>query len=266
MNKSSTNGFNKFEKKVKEISEGTDEHDEVYQLIYNDNSNFIHELKENRYAFGDAIASLSREKRHDGTEGYFGVTPEDIAKVQPFFKYRPRVTTLLSQIETALKTKNLPKPSGGKLSELIKLLQLYLVTITTLEVGSTTDKLTPVRMRGNLCGYKNQRIKDPPYIELDYAARRLIIGADTFPLTEGKRIWELLSTLIGRNSSGRMTPAVENGKNWKTAVDMLRRKIGKENLKHIVVSVGGGYRLGQLIKVTGTGQVGIRPTRQLPNR
>ena len=44
-------------------------------------------------------------------------------------------------------------------------------------------------------------------------------------------------------------------------VDMLRKKIGSENLRFMVEFTKGGYKLAANVKLKGGGQIGIRRTK-----
>ncbi len=97
----------------------------------------------------------------------------------------------------------------------------------------------------------------PVYVEIDLAARTLTVGTDTF--TPSDRVWEFLKELADAKRHSLPEP---KHKDWKSAVDMLRRKIGKENLSRVIESTQSGYKLGADVTLKGGGQVGIRPTRQ----
>lgn len=95
------------------------------------------------------------------------------------------------------------------------------------------------------------------YVEVDLAGRTLTVATTTF--TPSNKVWELLKELADakRHTSPDLKPT-----EWKNAVDMLRKKIDKVNLRFVVESTQHGYRLASNVKVTGGGQVGVRKTTQ----
>ncbi|MBN2129060.1 MAG: hypothetical protein JW741_06160 [Sedimentisphaerales bacterium] len=95
-----------------------------------------------------------------------------------------------------------------------------------------------------------------PYVVVDLAARTLSIGNDEF--TPSDKVWAFLKELI--DAKRHCLPDPKSGE-WKNAYDMLRRKIGKENLPCVVEATSQGYRLAANVKVKGGGQIGIRRSK-----
>jgi hypothetical protein len=102
----------------------------------------------------------------------------------------------------------------------------------------------------------------PVYLELNIAERSLIIGAVSYSISSPK-VWSFLTTLASNGKSGRFTPRFDGSENWKNSMDMLRRQIGKDNLRRIVKPSNGGYYLVPSVKLKYSGQIGIRRTRQV---
>lgn len=98
------------------------------------------------------------------------------------------------------------------------------------------------------------------YIELNLAERLLIIGTDELRISS-ELVWDFLKTLASNIKSNRITPRIDDSRNWKNAVDTLRRKIGKDRLHKVVCFSNGGYFLSGAVKVKYGSQVGIRKTR-----
>jgi len=96
----------------------------------------------------------------------------------------------------------------------------------------------------------------PPYVEIDLAARTLTVGEKTITPTD--KVWELLKELADAKRYNR--PDLKPGE-WKNAYDMLRRKIGKDNLQFVVEATDQGYKLAANVKPKGGGQIGIRKTK-----
>jgi len=103
----------------------------------------------------------------------------------------------------------------------------------------------------------NAAAKSFYYVEIDLAGRTVVVGDTTF--TPSNKIWELLKELADVKRHDTKLPQVAE---WKTAVDMLRRKVGKDYLQFVVESTEQGYKLAQNVKLKGGGQVSIRRTKQ----
>lgn len=113
-------------------------------------------------------------------------------------------------------------------------------------------RLTSVETDGSDAGAG----KTPAYVEIDLAARALTIGETT--VRPSDKVWAFLRELADAKRYG--LPDLKPGE-WKNAYDMLRRKVGKENLQLVVESTAQGYKLAENVKVKGGGQVGIRRTK-----
>ncbi len=98
------------------------------------------------------------------------------------------------------------------------------------------------------------------YVELNLAERLLVIGADKCRISS-EAVWDFLKTLAGNTKRDQITPRIDGDRNWKNAVDVLRRKIGADALRQVVTYANGGYYLGSSVKTTYGSQVGIRRTR-----
>jgi hypothetical protein len=97
----------------------------------------------------------------------------------------------------------------------------------------------------------------PRYVEIDYAQRTLTVGEVV--ITPPDRVWAFLKGLADVKRHNLPDLRCDE---WKNAVDMLRRKVGKGNLQFVVDLNRRGYRLAQNVKLKGFGQVGIgRRTR-----
>jgi hypothetical protein len=97
----------------------------------------------------------------------------------------------------------------------------------------------------------------PPYVEIDLAARTLTIGVDT--ITPSDKVWEFLKGLA--DAKQHYLPDLKPAA-WKTAVDMLRKKISKENLQFVVEFSAHAYKLARNVRLKNGGQMGIHKTKQ----
>jgi hypothetical protein len=95
------------------------------------------------------------------------------------------------------------------------------------------------------------------YVEIDLAGR--ILTVDGEGITPSDKVWSFLKELADTQRYSR--PNLKHGE-WKNAVDMLRRKIGKENIRFIIESTECGYKLAPNVKLKGGGLMGIRKTKQ----
>jgi hypothetical protein len=96
-------------------------------------------------------------------------------------------------------------------------------------------------------------------VELDLAERLLIIGTNERRISS-ELVWDFLKTLAFNTKRDRFTPRIDSDKDWKNAVDVLRRQIGKSALHQVVTSAKGGYYLAGSVKTKYGGQAGIRRT------
>ena len=92
-------------------------------------------------------------------------------------------------------------------------------------------------------------------VVFDWDTCQLCIDDYCIPLPEGREL-AFLRILAGKQNENTVTPVIENGKNWKNAIDQLRRRIKRELkcdlLSEVVVSAKGpvgGYRLNPNVKV-----------------
>lgn len=85
-------------------------------------------------------------------------------------------------------------------------------------------------------------------IELNLAERLLIIGTDDHRISSQKG-WDFLKTPAFGTERDQITPRIDGDDNWKNAVDVLRRQIGKDTLHQVVTFVKGGYYLAPSVKV-----------------
>ncbi|NQT03268.1 MAG: hypothetical protein HQ580_14670 [Planctomycetes bacterium] len=99
-----------------------------------------------------------------------------------------------------------------------------------------------------------------PYTEIDLAERTLIIGEDKHLITS-EPAWGFLKTLVDNKRQNKVTPQKDGLVNWKSAIDMLRRQIGKEAYHQIVKASKGLYWLEPSVKISGGSQVGIKLTK-----
>lgn len=104
------------------------------------------------------------------------------------------------------------------------------------------------------------KVHSQVYIELNVAERTLTIGTKPYHITS-EPVWGFLKTLVDNKRQDKVTPKIDGAVDWKSSIDMLRRKIGKENYKLVVTSTKGLYFLSPSVKVTGFGQVAIRKTK-----
>lgn len=94
-------------------------------------------------------------------------------------------------------------------------------------------------------------------VELDLAERLLILGTEKYRISS-QSIWEFLKTLASNTKKDQITPRIDGDDNWKNAVDVLRRQIGKNALSRVVTFAKGGYYLAPSVKIKYGSQVGIR--------
>jgi hypothetical protein len=96
-------------------------------------------------------------------------------------------------------------------------------------------------------------------VELNLAERLFIIGANEHRISS-QSVWDFLKTLAFNIKSDQITPRIDSDKDWKNAVDVLRRQIGKRALSQVVTFAKGGYYLAPSVKIKYSSQVGIRRT------
>jgi len=94
-------------------------------------------------------------------------------------------------------------------------------------------------------------------VELNLAERLLIIGTNEHRISS-QLVWEFLKTLASNIKSDQITPRIDGADNWKNAVDVLRRQIGKDALHQVVTFTKGGYYLAPSVNPKYSSQVGIR--------
>jgi hypothetical protein len=105
-----------------------------------------------------------------------------------------------------------------------------------------------------------QKVAGIEYIALDVATRTITIGTKPTPITS-ERVWNFIKDLVSAAKDDRLVPMLDGGQNNKNNIDQLRRKVGKDNLKKLVILTGDGYKLSPDVKVLNSGQVGIRKTK-----
>lgn len=96
-------------------------------------------------------------------------------------------------------------------------------------------------------------------VELDLAERLLILGTKKHRISSQK-VWDFLKTLAFNTKGDQITPRIDGDDNWKNAVDVLRRQIGKDALSQVVTFAKGGYYLAPHVNPKHGSQVGIRRT------
>lgn len=96
-------------------------------------------------------------------------------------------------------------------------------------------------------------------VELNLAERLLIIGTNERRISS-ELVWDFLKTLASNTKRNQITPRIDGGDNWKNAVDVLRRQIGKDALRQVVTFAKGGYYLAAAVNPKYGGQLGIRRT------
>jgi hypothetical protein len=98
------------------------------------------------------------------------------------------------------------------------------------------------------------------YIAINIATRTITFGAKPIVITS-ERIWNFIKDVVSAAKYDRFVPLIEGAQKNKNNIDQLRRKVGKDNLKKLVISAGDGYKLSPNVKVLNSGQVGIRKTK-----
>lgn len=104
--------------------------------------------------------------------------------------------------------------------------------------------------------------EEPPvYVAINAAAQAVTFGCQSYKVTS-VQAWDFLKTLISNKRNQRITPRFDDGHNWKNAVDTLRRQIGKENLRLLIVTSRDGYYLQPSVEIKYSAQRGIRRTKR----
>lgn len=101
-------------------------------------------------------------------------------------------------------------------------------------------------------------------VELDLAERLLILGTEKCRISS-QTVWDFLKTLASNTKTDQITPRIDYGKDWKNAVDVLRRQIGKDALHQVVTFAKGGYYLAPSVNPKYGSQIGIRRTSRYRN-
>jgi len=96
-------------------------------------------------------------------------------------------------------------------------------------------------------------------VELDLAERLLILGTEKYRIPS-ESVWDFLKTLASNTKRDQITPRIDGDGNRKNAVDVLRRQIGKDALRQVVIFAKGGYYLAAAVKMKYGSQLGIRRT------
>jgi len=96
-------------------------------------------------------------------------------------------------------------------------------------------------------------------VELNLAERLLILGTEKRRISS-QSVWEFLKTLASSTRSNQITPRIDGENDWKNAIDVLRRQIGKDALGQVVTFAKGGYYLAASVKTRYGSQIGIRRT------
>jgi hypothetical protein len=94
------------------------------------------------------------------------------------------------------------------------------------------------------------------YAEINLAERTITVGDRTHKI-KNANTWQFLRGLVDTHKIGRVMPSRE----WKNALDTLRRQVGKQDLRRIVSFTRGVYILGPSVRLTGGSQIGIRRVR-----
>lgn len=96
-------------------------------------------------------------------------------------------------------------------------------------------------------------------VELNLAEQSLILGTEKYRIPSPS-VWDFLKTLASNAKGDQITPRIDGDDNWKNAVDVLRRQIGKDALRQVVTFAKGGYYLAADVKMKYGSQLGIRRT------
>ena len=99
--------------------------------------------------------------------------------------------------------------------------------------------------------------KDKTYTALNLADRIITVG-DEEKYISSEIVWDFLKILA------RAKICFDMDGSYKNAVDMLRRKIGPNNIRKFIEYIEGGYRLNPNVKILYGAQMYIKKTRQLP--
>jgi hypothetical protein len=99
------------------------------------------------------------------------------------------------------------------------------------------------------------------YCAINLASRTVTIGEHTYEITS-EPVWGFLKTLVDNKKYDKVTPRRDGHNDWKNAIDMLRRQVGKMGLHRVVLLKKGLYYLDPSVKLRGGSQVAIRKTKQ----
>lgn len=116
----------------------------------------------------------------------------------------------------------------------------------------------------SLCG--NNQLKTDTnekqlYIIIDKHFRKLTIGSQEFNL-RGKMLWKFIEELVSSKQQRLPLPYEHYGKKWKHQVDTLRRQIGTEFIKYVLIQKDNAYSLSENVNCEGFSSIGYRKTYQ----
>jgi hypothetical protein len=93
-------------------------------------------------------------------------------------------------------------------------------------------------------GFGSDEEGKPPFVCVNLKTRTIRIGSTLYTPTADS-IWTFLEDLITSSETSEPTPREGN----KEQVDMLRKVVGKDGLRHMVTFARGKYRLSPAVKV-----------------